>query len=280
MTALQEKEFEMLRLFVNICDELKLKYFLVCGSALGAVKYGGFIPWDDDVDVALPRPDYEIFLEKAPAMLPEWVFLQNYRTDPEYPGMGSKLRNKNTAFIEREAEKINMNHGIFIDVFPLDGYPEGEEAQKRFEKKKWAHYRKRYTALIPFWHRDLGLTLRSFLRQYFGIYSKTAKACKKAEELALENDVMKSALWCNFANSMKKSEYVPRGIYGEGTFFSFEGLRVRIPEKYHEYLVQKYGDYSLDPPAEKQVPSHGYIVDTEKPYTEYLRFKTKTEANK
>jgi lipopolysaccharide cholinephosphotransferase len=61
VNALQKAEFEILCEFVRICDELKLTYFLVCGTALGAVKYGGFIPWDDDVDVALPRKDYEIF---------------------------------------------------------------------------------------------------------------------------------------------------------------------------------------------------------------------------
>ncbi len=272
MTDLQEKEFELLKIFLEICEKLDLEYYLVCGSALGAIKYKGFIPWDDDVDVALPRPCYEEFLSKAPSMLPDWIFLQNYRTDPNYPGMGSKLRNKNTTFIEQEASKIPMNHGVFIDVFPLDGYPRGEAAQAAFEKKKWKHYRKRYTALIPFWHRDLGLTFRSALRKFFGIYSETAKACRAAEELALENDVMKSEIWCNFANSMHKSEYFPREVYGNAYIAEFEGIKVRVPEKYHEYLTQKYGDYSIDPPVEKQVASHGQIVDLEKPYTEYLKF--------
>ncbi len=272
MTKLQEKELELLKIFLDICDKLKLEYYLVCGSALGAVKYKGFIPWDDDVDVALPRPDYEKFLAEAPSMLPQWVFLQNYRTDPHYPGMGSKLRNSNTTFIEEEASKIPMHHGIFIDVFPLDGYPEGKKAQAAFEKKKWQHYRKRYTALIPFWHKDLGLTLRSAARRFLGLYSETAKACRAAEELALENDVMQSKIWCNFANSMQKSEYFPREVYGKSHMAEFEGLLVRVPEEYHTYLTQKYGDYSKDPPLNQQVASHGQIVDLEKPYTEYLKF--------
>jgi lipopolysaccharide cholinephosphotransferase len=71
MNKLQSLEFDMLKEFVRICDDLGLKYYLVCGSALGAAKYGGFIPWDDDVDEALPRPDYEIFCEKAQSMLPD-----------------------------------------------------------------------------------------------------------------------------------------------------------------------------------------------------------------
>ena len=66
MTELQEIEFGLLQQFLSVCEQLNLTYYLVCGSALGAVKYGGFIPWDDDIDVALPRKDYEIFCREAP----------------------------------------------------------------------------------------------------------------------------------------------------------------------------------------------------------------------
>lgn len=74
MTELQETELELLKQFLLVCEQFKLTYYLVCGSALGAVKYGGFIPWDDDIDVALPRKDYEVFCREAPKMLPEWCF--------------------------------------------------------------------------------------------------------------------------------------------------------------------------------------------------------------
>lgn len=74
MTELQEIEVGLLQQFLSICEKLNLTYYLVCGSALGAVKYGGFIPWDDDIDVALPRKDYERFCREAPELLPEWCF--------------------------------------------------------------------------------------------------------------------------------------------------------------------------------------------------------------
>ena len=83
MTKLQAKELEILIQFLRICEQCGLTYFLVCGSALGAVKYGGFIPWDDDIDVAMPRKDYEEFCKKAPSLLPDWCFLQNYHTDKQ-----------------------------------------------------------------------------------------------------------------------------------------------------------------------------------------------------
>ena len=79
MTDLQTIEVGLLKQFISVCEKLKLTYYMVCGSALGAAKYEGFIPWDDDIDVALPREDYEIFCSEAPKILPEWCFLQNYQ---------------------------------------------------------------------------------------------------------------------------------------------------------------------------------------------------------
>ena len=79
MTELQKTELKILKTVIDICDRLGIGYFLVCGSALGAAKYQGFIPWDDDVDLGMYREDYEKFCEIAPALLPSYYFLQNYR---------------------------------------------------------------------------------------------------------------------------------------------------------------------------------------------------------
>lgn len=270
MTDLQKTEFELLKLLVQICDKYQLRYYLVCGSALGAVKFQGFIPWDDDIDVALPRKDYERFLEIAPEELPEWVFLQNYRTDPAYPGLGSKLRDSRTTYIEKEALKIPMHHGVFIDVFPLDGQPADLRERKSFDRKRWNAYRRRYVRLIPFWHRDLGLTAASLLYRLFGCFSDTAAACAQAEAVAMTCPPDESLYWCNYANSMRAEEFVPRDHYGQGVMAHFEGLPVRIPEKYHEYLVQKYGDYTQDVPDSEKHPPHAYLVDLNRPYTDYI----------
>ena len=144
MNDLQRAEFEILKIFVDICEKYDLKYYLVCGSALGAVKYSGFIPWDDDIDVALLRSDYDKFCELAPTVLPKNIFLQNFRTDPEFPHIFSKLRNSNTTFIEKGTAHLKINHGVYIDVFPLDGYPVDSKKQISFEKKKkilsWKQY--------------------------------------------------------------------------------------------------------------------------------------------
>ena len=136
MTHLQEKEFKILEKFIQVCEELKLDYFLVCGSALGAVKYGGFIPWDDDIDVALFRDDYNRFINEAPILLPPNLFLQNCHSEEKFPTIYSKLRDSETTFIEKSAKFLPINHGIYIDVFPLDGYPKGKIERSVFEIKK------------------------------------------------------------------------------------------------------------------------------------------------
>ena len=131
MNDVQNVVMDMFKEFIKICDTLNLKWYMINGSALGAVKYGGFIPWDDDLDVGLLRTDYEIFLEKAQDLLPKHIFLQNYRTDKNFPHIYSKLRNSNTTFIEPSIAKLDMNHGIFLDIFPLDYYPDNEETAKK-----------------------------------------------------------------------------------------------------------------------------------------------------
>ena len=133
MTDLQQVEFKLLQAVDIVCKQLNIKYYLICGSALGAVKYSGFIPWDDDLDIGMLRSDYEVFVEMAQELLPNSYFLQNYRTDPAFPQIFSKVRDSNTTYIEKSAAKLSINHGVYIDVFPLDGYPKTPFEIRRLE---------------------------------------------------------------------------------------------------------------------------------------------------
>ena len=269
MTDLQEKSFELLKIFADICKKWDIPYFLVCGSALGAVKYGGFIPWDDDIDVGLLRPDYERFLEVAPGELPEWCFLQNYKTEKYFTHTYTKLRNSNTTFMEDDVKDLPINHGIFLDIFPLDGRPETPAAIKVFELKRrlsgWVRNAVFESHPIPKVHR------RNQVLRFFGVQKMAPKANEYIQRLYSRYSVETSALWCNYGNWQGKLEYAPRWHYGEGTWVTFEGLEVRIPENYDAYLTQKYGDWRNDPPPEKQKSHHiSVFVDTTRPYTDYL----------
>lgn len=281
MNDLQKIEFEMLRLFVEVCDELDLTYYLVCGSALGAAKYQGFIPWDDDIDVALPRKDYEIFLEKAQGMLPDWCFVQNYRTDPEFHLIGTKLRDSRTTFVEWGCQKMNINHGVFIDVFPLDAYLEGDKQQRKFRRmQRWfesqrrvrLHYR-RFLSREVFKFRNNWCYLWYRL---FGVYGNTPRYMRRYEQMIASGNYETSPIICNHANSISPLEYAPRAQYGVGAWAEFEGLKVRIPEKFDEYLTQKYGTWREELPIEQQ-KGHHYteLIDLHRPYTECVEQRQK-----
>lgn len=269
MTELQRVEFEILKEFVAICDKLDLKYYLVCGSALGAAKYNGFIPWDDDIDVALPRKDYEIFCEKAQSMLPEHLFLQNYRTDRYYPMIYSKIRNSNTTFIEKSCAGSNINHGIFIDVFPLDGYPEDIRLQKTVEKEKHRYNMIRLCCLDV--RRTWKTAILVSIQKLCGVHKNPKRFVERLENCIKQYSPEESAVWCNHGNWQGRLEYADRDQYGDGSWAEFEGLQVRIPEKFDEYLTQKYGDWRSDPPEDEKSGHHyNYICDTNRPYKEFI----------
>jgi lipopolysaccharide cholinephosphotransferase len=268
MTPLQQKEFEILSEFIKVCKKLSLTYFLVCGSALGAVKYNGFIPWDDDVDVALPREDYEIFIKEAAKHLPRHLFVQNSYTDPNFPKMYTKLRDSQTTFIEKTVSHIKMNHGIFIDVFPLDGYPKKKLSQKKTEIFK-RYYETIYLSVADF--KKSGKTkIVHGLINLLGLNKNMQKITKKYTKLVSKYKTDSSDIWCNHGNWQGKLEYAPSYQYGKGFVTTFEGIEVIVPEKYDEYLTQKYGNWRADLPEEHKKGHHTYFaLSTFVPYSEY-----------
>jgi lipopolysaccharide cholinephosphotransferase len=269
MNELQQKEFELLKEFHRICEELGLTYFLVCGSALGAVKYQGFIPWDDDVDVAMYREDYEIFIQKAPSMLAQGLFLQNHRTEPRFPQLYSKLRDSNTTYIEKTAAAIPMNHGIFIDIFPLDGYPKGKLAQSLLEFRKRL-YQSMLLCAYDFPRGKVNRILCEIYR-FLGLHRKSSKIAEKLNKCLSKYPVNDSKLVCNHGNWQGKLEYAPKWHYGKGVEANFQGLTSCVPERYDEYLRQKYGDWRADLHPEEQKGHHYHTVcDAHTPYTHYL----------
>lgn len=277
MNELQIVELNILKHFIDVCSKLNLTYYLVCGSALGAVKYNGFIPWDDDIDVALPRRDYEIFLEKASEFLPNWCWIQNHRTEPEFHLIGTKLRDSRTTYIEYMCEELCINHGVFIDVFPLDGYLCSKAEYRRFKRlqKKFEAQRRVRLKYRRFSSRQVFCVRNNcyyLLYKVFGLYRDTQKYMRVYESCISSGDPEISGILCNHANSISELEYAPCEQYGNGVMMKFEGLDVRVPEKYDEYLTQKYGDWRADLPKEQQIGHHYYtICDLTRPYTYYIQ---------
>lgn len=271
MNEFQNVEFELLKIFVDICDTLNLKYYMACGSVLGAVKYEGFIPWDDDIDVCLLRSDYEVFVREAPKYLPSYLFLQNYKTDPNFPSLISKIRDSRTTWIEKSVAHLDMNHGIYLDIFPIDGYPNSKREKKIFERKKMQYERVR---ALSYNVKINPLSIRTnfvfWANKLLGMYSSSQENIRKYEELISRYKPEESDIWCNHGNWQRELEYANKMQYGNGASAIFEGLKVRIPEDYDAYLTQKYGDWKADLPVEKRNSGHFLLIqDVNKSYVEY-----------
>ena len=272
MNVYQKAGFEILKVFIDICEKLNLRYYLACGSVLGAVKYRGFIPWDDDIDVCLLRPDYEVFVKEANKYLPNYLFLQNYKTDPEFPSVTSKIRDCRTTWIEKGVAHLDMNHGIYLDVFPIDGYPKTKKAQKKFEKKKMSFERVRALSYnAKFNPMAIRTNLVILKKKLFGKAKTSAENIREYEKFISGYSPFDSEVWCNHGNWQGRLEYADKSQYGDGIFAIFEGIKVRIPENYDAYLTQKYGDWRADLPPDKQNSGHNILIkDVSKSYTEYI----------
>ncbi len=269
MTDLQKTEFNILVSFISACDRLGLKYYLLGGTLLGAVRHRGFIPWDDDIDVGMLRADYEVFLHEGQKLLPESYFLQTFETDPDYPQCFAKLRDSGTTFIETSVRHRKINHGVYIDIFPLDYYPEKTVQQRLLRLKLRAlFFRQRSEFYLPEYNK---VTLNSLL---FGPLSRalfpTTQSIVRNMDQTLRS-VPDSALVCNYCGAWGERETAPLSWFGDGVYGTFEGLPVRLPAAYDCWLTKVYGNYMELPPEEKRVAHHySEHIDLSKSYLEYL----------
>ena len=249
--------------FTDICKEYGLTYFCVGGTVIGAVRHGGLIPWDDDIDVAMPRPDYERFLEIAKTT--DLCGFEVASPDMKgYPYFFSKFCDANTSLIE--LEEVPCLHGIYIDVFPIDGTAETkEEAEKIMRRfKRWNNKInatlsrlsvKEYLglALIP---KEWGRMFFQTLGFILGRENIRRFLIRKLDSIAKEYDYESSAYIVNYGGAWAEKEIHPKEWIFPLTKKKFEDTEVYIPGNYDSYLRQMYGDYMQLPPEEKRISHH------------------------
>ena len=271
ITKVKQVELEILQEFMKVCDTLELRWYAGYGTALGAVRHKGFIPWDDDVDVVMPRRDYEIFCEKAQQILPEKYFLQTLNTEKEYYQPFAKLRRGDTTFWEEGTKEDHINHGIYMDIFPLDGYPTRWLSEKVFMAKRIVYdnflYQNGNVNELSGYRKILVV----FYQKIRGFLSKREAAGKK-EKLVKRIPYDDSELVSCLVEDTPKAESVPGHVYGDGRLLPFEELLIRVPAECETYLEKLYGDYMQFPPEEERIPIHSCVmIDAEKSYLEYSK---------
>lgn len=276
LQELKACEIELLKAFLEVCRKLNLRYYLVGGTLLGAVRHQGFIPWDDDIDLAMPREDYEVFLREGQKYLPEYYFLQSLYSEPAYHLNFAKIRDSRTTFVEYAVRNRNINHGVFIDVFPLDAYPEEEKARAAMDRfQQVFKYRLRSEVEIPEASRH-GAVTELGLRAVSGLTKLRYPSYRKALEVRerMHKNASGGTVWANYCGAWGKKEIMPADWYAEGVSLTFEGLTVMGPKHYDKWLTQVYGDYMQLPPVEKRVGHHyTEAINLDAPYTDYLNAK-------
>lgn len=268
---LKQCQLAILKAFAEVCDKLGLTYFLEGGTLLGSVRHGGFIPWDDDIDVIMLRTDYERFCADGQALLPEYYFLQTIYTDPEYTANFAKIRDSRTTYIETTLAKKHINHGVYIDILVLDFYPQ-QQRRKAFLEFRWNIMKARQS--IDYYRPNEGWTAKRVARTVLGnlarvFYPSVSKMIRK--RVSMIQSVPEGAFVCNYSSVYGRKAIQPAEWYAETCELEFEGERFTAPKMWHEVLTHFYGDYMTPPPPEQQVGHHyALAVDTERPYTEYV----------
>lgn len=258
LKEVQAQGLYMLKELTEVLEKNNLRYLVFYGTLLGTIRHGGTIPWDDDIDIVMPREDMDRLREIAPKEFKENFFYQDYTSDPEYPSLHPKVRNSSTTFIEEGYKKLRvMNQGMFIDIFAADWYDVDSK-------------------LNPFKTKLIN-ALTSVLLSQKCWYTKKLK--KFVANLFPRNMTFRFAEKL-FKSMDPKGKHTHRYIFSiafDGNIFDdyimvpYENIQVRVPREYDKCLTQMYGDYMQLPPVESQKPLHmteHSRVDI--PYKEYI----------
>lgn len=268
MDNLHIKLLEMLKWFHGYCSENDLQYFLIGGSMLGAVRHEGFIPWDDDIDIGLPRPDYEKLL-----LITEGKVCGKYTLESMHSGKRdfiypyAKLYDTTTTLVE--VSRYQIKRGVYIDIFPFDGAGDDFElAEEQFAKVK-----RKYNQLLTLtcainperkWYKNLAILLGR-CASVFGFTPQ--KVFKQIDALSRENSYEHSKYVALYVGNWGEKELIEKEYIGEPQLYKFEDTNVYGVEGYDKYLSKLYGDYMTLPPVEKRMSHHPEIeLSFEKSY--------------
>lgn len=267
LRKLQLVELDILKHTLAIFEKHHLTYYMLGGTLLGAVRHQGFIPWDDDIDIGMPRPDYDRFLAVAGnELLPPYQLHTLQDGIAEYSYYYARVENR-AVKLRRKVALKEVVIPAWIDVFPLDGVPNDRKARENWIKK--CRFRK---ALY-----------RASQHSYFGMSNDIKKKRPLTQTLArqvfirfkLENLISSKLAWHLLDRALRENDYAscdslsnlcgywgvkeifPKSYYGEGKLYSFEDIMLNGPENYDAVLTQMYGDYMTPPPEDKR--EHHYI---------------------
>ncbi len=263
--AHQLKLLDIMKLFHELCVRHRLTYYLLGGTMLGAVRHQGFIPWDDDIDVGMPRGDYEKLLALPQS---EWAGHLHLKTPHNATDLilpYSKLMDRRTTLVEDYSD--GLVGGVYIDVFPLDGAGNSMASARLIYR---CYYWERTLLHMNQNKKPLKDNLfRRLLRAYARLY-RPRSIYRRVERIMTFHSYEKSRYIGNFGGVWKFKEFMPKDYFGEPTLYAFEGSKFWGVEKADAYLTALYGDYMTLPPVDARQSHHNIKhMDLDSPYSDY-----------
>ena len=270
LKRIQEVELEILKDFMDICDRHGLDYFGIAGTGIGALRHHGFIPWDDDIDVAMPRDDFEKLLPLVEKEMGDKYLIMNAERYPNYPLMTTRMTMRGTKFKEEALKNIDAPLGIFLDLYPLDKVSDNPKEARRQARDAWFWSKILILRSIPFpmlgfsgWkakiiHAICGLAhlVLSILHvPKTWIYKKAYEAETRSNHYTKTKNL---DFFCDTTPYMNL--YAVKDIYPLRKL-PFEDVELNFPHNLHNNLTGMYGDYMQIPPEEKRKNHYPYELE-------------------
>ncbi len=267
MNNIQTILLNMLKWFHKYCSSHSIRYYAVGGTMIGAMRHRGFIPWDDDIDIAIPRKDYNRLIRDFNNVVDGYLLESPYSGNEDFLYSYAKLYDTNTTLVEKNRKPCKR--GIYIDVFPLDGIGNTlSEAQKAFRKvdRKNMLLMTR-TCVIKndrSWYKNASISISRMIPQYIINDKKLSIAI---DQMASGINDDNSIYVANLMGAYRSKEITKREYFGKPTLYTFEDTEIYGPEKYDEYLTNIYNDWRKVPPNDKQQTKHDFeYLDLDKSF--------------
>ena len=291
MTEVQGVLLEIFKCFKNICERHHLRYFAIGGTCIGAVRHKGFIPWDDDLDVAMPYDDYRLFLHFARNELPANYEIYTSKENPHWYRNYVKIHDITTTYAEDESQEFYDRYtGVFIDIMPIFGLPKGIINQEKYSLINCFYLNMNRIQRLYYLndnHKSFKLSRKiiyGFLKVTQLFYGEEKNNYmlydNRIEEtfdgVKFDNSDKILFAWRNSVEIFLKSSFhykviLPYELFADACEVPFEDTVIRIPVGYDRYLRSEFGDYTIIPPVDKQIKHNPVIQDLKKSYKEYRR---------
>lgn len=249
MQELHQKLVEGMDVFHDFCMGHGLKYYMLGGTMLGAFRHQGFIPWDDDMDIGMPREDYEKLLLLKDEM-PEGYCIRNHRFEKGVPYAFTHFENENTTYIERRRSKDTYAGGVYLEIFPLDDGPDASWRRRVLSLRVRYYKRILYGLILDYEQKKRTLPkalIIKLIRRWFRIDDMTAKLdrCIRSKK--------KTGYFSNLLGHWGTREDMKKAVFGEPRLYSFENRMYYGVTRPEAYLTGLYGTDYMVPPSEQEI---------------------------